>query len=155
MLLKLSKSFSSQGPNHKNSECTQHLSQPTRFSMHISCVSNIDLPFHSKALNYHCFMSEFWLWVRVYWNNPTKLFHLLILMLLNPNVFKFTQPLPQTGTKTTYQKQCITDTLALPIDTSTFFVHTLNTKTIRSNLNSLNTFTKETGSPNMKLVLIR
>ncbi len=33
--------------------------------------------------------------------------------------------------------------------------HTLNTKTIRSHLNSLNTFTKETGSLNVKLVLLR
>ncbi len=31
-------------------------------------------------------------------------------------------------------------------------VHTLNTKTIHSNPNSLNTFTKETGSPYVKLV---
>ncbi len=39
--------------------------------------------------------------------------------------------------------------------TSNYCVHTLNTKTIHSNLNSLNTFTKETGSPDVKLVLIR
>jgi hypothetical protein len=57
-------------------------------------------------------------------------------------------------------KQSITNTLALPIDKmlyilSIYCVHTVNTKKIHSNLNSLNTFTKETGSPNMKLVLIR
>ncbi len=34
-------------------------------------------------------------------------------------------------------------------------MHTLNTKTIRSNLKSLNTFTKETGSLNVKLVFIK
>jgi multidrug transporter EmrE-like cation transporter len=39
--------------------------------------------------------------------------------------------------------------------TSAYRVHTLNTKTIHSNLNSLNTFTKETSSPNVKLILIR
>jgi len=53
-------------------------------------------------------------------------------------------------------KQGITNTLALPINkmlcTSTYGVHTLNTKTICSNLN---TFTKETSSPNVKLVVIR
>jgi hypothetical protein len=56
-------------------------------------------------------------------------------------------------------KQAITNTLALPMNkmlcTSTYGVHTLNTKTICSNLNSLNTFTKETSSPNVKLVVIR
>ncbi len=39
--------------------------------------------------------------------------------------------------------------------TSTYCVHTLNTKKICSNLKSLNTFTKEIGSPNVKPVLIR
>ncbi len=39
--------------------------------------------------------------------------------------------------------------------TSTYCVHTLHTKKISSNLNSLNTFTKVTGSSNVKLVLIR
>jgi hypothetical protein len=39
--------------------------------------------------------------------------------------------------------------------TSTYCVHTVNTKTICSNLNSLNTFTTETRSPNVKPVLIR
>ncbi len=34
--------------------------------------------------------------------------------------------------------------------TSTYCVHTLNTKTIRSNLKSLNIFTKEISSPNVK-----
>jgi hypothetical protein len=38
---------------------------------------------------------------------------------------------------------------------STYCVHTLHTKKISSNLNSLNGFTKETGSSNVKLVLIR
>jgi len=55
-------------------------------------------------------------------------------------------------------KQDITNTLTLPIDkgccTSIYCVHSLNTKTIHANLNSLNTFTKETGSSNLKLVLI-
>ncbi len=39
--------------------------------------------------------------------------------------------------------------------TSAYCVYTWNTKTIHSNLNSLNTFIKETNSPNVKLVLIR
>jgi hypothetical protein len=57
-------------------------------------------------------------------------------------------------------KQGITNTLALPIDKDvvvhlTYCVHTLNTKKIRSDLNSLNTFTKQTGSHNVKPVLIR
>jgi hypothetical protein len=47
----------------------------------------------------------------------------------------------------------ITNTLALPKDN--MCPHTLNTKTIHSNLKSLNTFTKETGSPNVKLILLR
>ncbi len=54
-------------------------------------------------------------------------------------------------------KQGITNKLALAIRrccTSTYCVHTLNTKTIHSNLNSLNTFTKETSSSNVKPVLI-
>ncbi len=53
-------------------------------------------------------------------------------------------------------KQGITNTLALPIDKMLYIYllcpHTLNTKTICSNLNSLNTFTKEAGSPNVKLI---
>ncbi len=39
--------------------------------------------------------------------------------------------------------------------TSTYCVHGVNTKKTRSNLNGLNIFTKETGSPNVKLILIR
>jgi hypothetical protein len=35
--------------------------------------------------------------------------------------------------------------------TSTYCIHTVNTKTIHSNLNSLNTFAKETGSNKVKL----
>ncbi len=35
-----------------------------------------------------------------------------------------------------------------------YCVHTLNTKTIHSNLNNLNTFTKEIGSSNVKLILL-
>jgi hypothetical protein len=34
-------------------------------------------------------------------------------------------------------------------------IRELDTKNIRSNLNSLNTFTKETGSPNVKSILMR
>jgi hypothetical protein len=49
-------------------------------------------------------------------------------------------------------------TMALPIDKDVVhllnYVHTLNTKTIRSNLNSLNTFTKETSSSNVTPVLL-
>jgi hypothetical protein len=57
-------------------------------------------------------------------------------------------------------QQGITNTLTLPIDKDvvhlpTYYVHTLNNKKIRSNLNSLNTFTKETGLPNVKTILIR
>jgi hypothetical protein len=57
-----------------------------------------------------------------------------------------------------YPNQGITNALALPIDKMLCIylgVHTLNTKSICSNLNSRNTFTKEIGLPNMKLVLIR
>jgi hypothetical protein len=49
--------------------------------------------------------------------------------------------------------------VALPIDKMLLYIYTLwcphseQPKKIRSNLNSLNTFTKETGSPNVKLVL--
>jgi len=50
------------------------------------------------------------------------------------------------------QKQGITNTLALSIDNVLYYrVHTLNTGKISSNLNSLNTSTKETGSFNVKL----
>ncbi len=35
-----------------------------------------------------------------------------------------------------------------------YCVHTLNTKTIHSNLNNLNTFTKEISSSNVKLILV-
>jgi hypothetical protein len=53
-------------------------------------------------------------------------------------------------------QQGTTNTLALAILYIYLLCpHTVNTKTIHSNLNSLNTFTKETGSPNVKLVLIR
>jgi hypothetical protein len=46
--------------------------------------------------------------------------------------------------------------LALPIDKDVVhLLHTLNTKKIHSDLNGLNTFTKETGPYNVKLVLIR
>jgi hypothetical protein len=52
-------------------------------------------------------------------------------------------------------KQGITNMLALPIDKMFYIVptvsHTLNTKKIRSDLNNLNTFTKETGSNKVKL----
>jgi hypothetical protein len=52
-------------------------------------------------------------------------------------------------------KKGITNTLALPIDKMLYIYHTLNTQKIRSNPNSLNTFTEETGSTNVKPVLIR
>jgi len=48
-------------------------------------------------------------------------------------------------------QQGITNTLALPID-KMLYIHP---PTILSDLNNLNTFTKETGSPHVKLVLIR
>jgi hypothetical protein len=55
-------------------------------------------------------------------------------------------------------KQGITNTLALPIDKMlyiyTYSLHTLNTKKIHSNLNSLNTFTKETSSNKVKLTKV-
>jgi hypothetical protein len=55
-------------------------------------------------------------------------------------------------------KRGITNQLALPIDNMLYIylcVYSLNTKKICSDLNSLNTFTKETGSPNVKLVLMQ
>ncbi len=55
-------------------------------------------------------------------------------------------------------KQGIANKLTLPIDKMLYIYilcpHSENTKTIRSNLNSLNTFTKETDSPNVKIVPI-
>jgi hypothetical protein len=55
-------------------------------------------------------------------------------------------------------KQGIINTLALPIDKMLYIYllcpHSEHQK-IRSNLNNLNTFMKETGSPNVKPVLIR
>jgi hypothetical protein len=49
--------------------------------------------------------------------------------------------------------------LALPIDKLLYIYllcpHSEHQKKICSNLNSLNTFSKETGSPNVKLILIR
>ncbi len=55
-----------------------------------------------------------------------------------------------------YTKEGITNTLALPIDQDVVhLLHTLNTKNVHSDLNTLNTFTKETSSCKVKLVLIR
>lgn len=56
-------------------------------------------------------------------------------------------------------KQGVTNTLALPINKMSYIYllcpHSEHQKNICSNLNSLNTFTKETGSPHVKPVLIR
>jgi len=54
------------------------------------------------------------------------------------------------------KNQGITNTLALPIDKMLYIYllcsHSEHQNKIHSNLNSLNTFTKETGSANMKPV---
>jgi len=56
-------------------------------------------------------------------------------------------------------KQGVTNTLALPINKMSYIYllcpHSEQQKNICSNLNSLNTFTKETGSSHVKSVLIR
>jgi hypothetical protein len=56
-------------------------------------------------------------------------------------------------------KQGVTNTLALPINKMLYIYllcpHSEDQKNICSNLNNLNTFTKETGSANVKPVLIR
>ncbi len=56
------------------------------------------------------------------------------------------------------RKQGITNMLALPID-KMFYMYilcpTLNTNEIHFNLNSLNIFTKNIGSHNVKLIPIR
>jgi hypothetical protein len=54
------------------------------------------------------------------------------------------------------EKQDITNTLALPIDKKLYIYllcpHSEHQNKIHSNLNSLNTFTEETGSPNVKTI---
>jgi hypothetical protein len=55
------------------------------------------------------------------------------------------------------EEQCIANTThwACQYYTSNCCVYTVNTKTVRSNLNSLNIFTQGTSSLNLKLILIR